>query len=65
MIRGFKRLEAEGASERTSPAFLLKVLSGLDTVVTEGPKEQVNLGDGFGLPDRFPDCRVEGGVGEP
>ena len=64
MIGSFFSLMAKGASERTSPAFLLKVFSGLDTIVTKGPKEQVNLGDGFSIPDRFPDCRVGGGVRE-
>jgi hypothetical protein len=55
---------AKGASERTIPASLLEVFSGLDTIVTKGPEEQVDLGDGFSILDRFPDCRVWGDVWE-
>ena len=58
MIGGFCCLMTERASEGASPAFLLEVFSGLDTAVAKSPEKQVNLGDGFSIPDGFPDCWI-------
>jgi hypothetical protein len=55
VISGFLSLLTQGAFERTLPTFLLKVLPCLDTIMALSLEEQVYFGNGFGVPDEFPD----------
>ena len=55
MIRGFLSLLTQGAPEGALPTFLLEVFPCLDAAVAESPEEQVYFGNGFGVPDEFPD----------